>query len=92
MIALDATFNLRSKRGKRSVKAREFFQGPFTTALEEDELLTEIILPPLASGAGSIYLSHDHAGIGICHRGGRCGSGPKAEDCQPCGGGTYRSR
>lgn len=64
MIAVDATFNLRSKRGKRSVKAREFFQGPFTTALAEDELLTEIILPPLPSGAGSIYLSHDHPASG----------------------------
>jgi len=64
MIAVDATFNLRSKRGKRSVKAREFFQGAFATALAEDELLTEIILPPLPSGAGSIYLSHDHPASG----------------------------
>ena len=64
MLAVDATFNLRSKRGKRSVKAREFFQGPFTTALAEDELLTEIILPPLPSGAGSIYSSHDHPASG----------------------------
>ena len=64
MIAVDATFNLRSKGGKRSVKAREFFQGPFTTALADDELLTEIILPPLPSGAGSIYLSHDHPASG----------------------------
>jgi aerobic carbon-monoxide dehydrogenase medium subunit len=64
MIALDATFNLRSKGGKRAVKAREFFQGPFTTALADDELLTEIILPPLPSGAGSVYLSHDHPASG----------------------------
>ena len=64
MIAVDATFNLRSKGGKRSVKAREFFQGPFTTALADDELLTEIILPPLPSGAGSVYLSHDHPASG----------------------------
>ena len=64
MIAVDATFNLRSKGGKRSVKAREFFQGPFTTALADDELLTEIILPPLPSGAGSVYVSHDHPASG----------------------------
>jgi aerobic carbon-monoxide dehydrogenase medium subunit len=64
MLALDATFNLRSKRGKRSVKAREFFQGAFTTALAEDELLTEIILPPLPAGTGSCYLSHDHPASG----------------------------
>jgi aerobic carbon-monoxide dehydrogenase medium subunit len=64
MLALDATFNLRSKRGKRSVKAREFFQGAFATVLAADELLTEIILPPLPAGAGSCYLSHDHPASG----------------------------
>jgi carbon-monoxide dehydrogenase medium subunit len=64
MLVLDATFNLRSKGGKRSIKAREFFQGPFTTALADDELLTEIILPPLPADAGSIYLSHDHPASG----------------------------
>jgi carbon-monoxide dehydrogenase medium subunit len=64
MLVLDATFNLRSKSGKRSVKAREFFQGPFTTVLAEDELLTEIILPPLPAGSGSAYLSHDHPASG----------------------------
>jgi aerobic carbon-monoxide dehydrogenase medium subunit len=64
MLALDATFNLRSRNGKRSVRAREFFQGPFTTALAEDELLTEIVLPPLPAGAGSCYLSHDHPASG----------------------------
>jgi len=64
MLALDATFNLRSKRGRRSVKAREFFQGAFTTALAEDELLTEIILPRLPTGAGTVYLSHDHPASG----------------------------
>ena len=45
MLVLDATFNLRSKRGKRSVAAREFFQGAFTTALAEDEMLIDIVLP-----------------------------------------------
>ena len=64
MLVLDATFNLRSKAGKRSVKAREFFQGPFTTALAEDELLTEIVLPPIPAGSGSVYLSHEHPASG----------------------------
>lgn len=64
MLALDATFNLRSKAGKRSVKAREFFQGAFNTALAEDELLVEILLPPLPTGAGSSYLSQDHPASG----------------------------
>ena len=64
MLVLDATFNLRSRRGKRSVAAREFFQGPFATALAEDELLIDITLPPMPRGAGSAYLSQDQAASG----------------------------
>ncbi len=64
MLVLDATFNLRSKRGKRSVAAREFFQGAFSTALAEDELLVDIVLPPLPKGAGTAYLSQDQAASG----------------------------
>lgn len=64
MLALDATFSLRSKRGRRSVKARDFFQGAFTTALAQDELLTEIVIPPLPPGSGTVYLSHDHPASG----------------------------
>jgi carbon-monoxide dehydrogenase medium subunit len=64
MLALDATFNVRSKRGRRAVKAREFFQGPFATALAEDELLLDIVLPPLPRGAGTAYLSQEQAASG----------------------------
>ncbi|MEP7175015.1 MAG: xanthine dehydrogenase family protein subunit M [Gemmatimonadales bacterium] len=64
MLALDATFNVRSKRGRRSVKAREFFQGPFVTALAEDELLLDIVLPGLPKGAGTAYLSQVQAASG----------------------------
>jgi carbon-monoxide dehydrogenase medium subunit len=64
MLVLDATFNLRSKRGKRAVAAREFFQGPFATALVEDELLIDITLPPMPRGAGSAYVSQDQAASG----------------------------
>jgi carbon-monoxide dehydrogenase medium subunit len=64
MLALDASFNLRSRRGKRSVPAREFFKGAFSTALAEDELLTDIVLPALPTGTGSCYLSQDHPASG----------------------------
>ena len=40
-LALGATI----KTNKRSLKADEFFQGMFTTALEPDELITEIAFP-----------------------------------------------
>lgn len=64
MVALDAGFTLRSKRGKRSVAAREFFQGPFATALAEDELLMDIVLPPLPRGAGTAYVGFSQAASG----------------------------
>ena len=64
MLVLDATFNLRSKRGRRSVAAREFFLGPFTTALAEDELLIDITLPALPKGGGTAYVSVDQAASG----------------------------
>jgi len=41
----DAVFELRSKRRKRLVKAREFFRDAFTTALRDDEILTRIQIP-----------------------------------------------
>ena len=64
MVALDASFTLRSKRGKRSVAAREFFQSPFSTALAEDELLIDIVLPPLPRGAGTAYVSFNQPASG----------------------------
>lgn len=47
---LDAEIVVRSLRGERSIPAAAFFKGTFTTALEPDELITEIRLPLLDSG------------------------------------------
>src|SRR5699024_6615770 len=44
-IALNATMVARSRRGERTIAASEFFVAPFTTALGDDEILTEIIFP-----------------------------------------------
>nr|WP_290666043.1 xanthine dehydrogenase family protein subunit M [Ardenticatena sp.] len=46
-LALDATLVARSQRGERAIPARDFFFGLFSTALEPDELLTEIRIPPM---------------------------------------------
>jgi aerobic carbon-monoxide dehydrogenase medium subunit len=48
-VALDADMVARSTRGARVIPAREFFSGIMTTALQEDELLTEVRLPLLAA-------------------------------------------
>lgn len=44
---LDAEITAMSRRGTRTLKPAEFFAGALTTALEPDELLTEIRLPLL---------------------------------------------
>ena len=55
MVALGATFELRSPRGTRSVAAEEFYTGLFTTALAPDELLVEIAIPPAGPRRGSAF-------------------------------------
>ena len=44
-LALDARMILESTRGQRAVAADDFFRSTFETALEPDELLTQIELP-----------------------------------------------
>jgi aerobic carbon-monoxide dehydrogenase medium subunit len=44
-VALDAELVATSTRGQRVIPAREFFAGPLTTALGDDELLVQIRLP-----------------------------------------------
>ncbi len=56
MIALDAAFVLLGPDGTRTVRAREFFQGLFTTALAPDEIVTEIVIPAPPPRSGGAYL------------------------------------
>ena len=47
---LDAELVIVSRRGQRKVRSSEFFVTALTTALEPDELLTEVRLPLLGDG------------------------------------------
>jgi CO/xanthine dehydrogenase FAD-binding subunit len=51
-VALNARLKVRSQKGERLIPAGEFFIGSFTSALEPDELLMEIQLPPLPGRSG----------------------------------------
>ncbi|HEX2426855.1 MAG TPA: xanthine dehydrogenase family protein subunit M [Gaiellaceae bacterium] len=51
LVALGATFTIRSRDGERTVPAEEFFLGVYMTAVGEGELLTKVNVPP-SSGAG----------------------------------------
>jgi aerobic carbon-monoxide dehydrogenase medium subunit len=53
MVALDASFRVQRKAGERSLAAEEFFVGQLSTALEPDELLVEVELPPWPERTGS---------------------------------------
>jgi carbon-monoxide dehydrogenase medium subunit len=57
LLALDAEIVARSKRGETVYAADGFFTGPFSTALAEDELITEIRLPGPSDFAGSAYVA-----------------------------------
>jgi carbon-monoxide dehydrogenase medium subunit len=44
--------------GERLVPLEEFFVAPGKTVLQQDELLTEVLVPNAPAGAQSIYLKH----------------------------------
>ncbi len=52
LVALDASFTIRSADGERVVSADEFFVGVYETAVREGELLTTVSVPTRKPGAG----------------------------------------
>ena len=55
LLALDAEIVARSKRGEKVYPVDGFFTGAFTTALADDEIVTEVLLPGPRDDAGSAY-------------------------------------
>ena len=56
VLALDAQLRCVGPRGERTIRAEEFFTFAYTSALEPDEILTEMVFPvPDATSAG-VYL------------------------------------
>lgn len=60
--ALDATIVARSVSGERLIHARDFFDGPFTTSLGSDEIITEVHLPMLGSAGCAVREKSHTAG------------------------------
>jgi carbon-monoxide dehydrogenase medium subunit len=56
LLALDASVTAAGPNGRRNIPISEFFLGFYTTALEADEILTGISIPPLPEGGRSTYL------------------------------------
>ena len=55
MLALGAHFVLLGPSGERVVPASEFFLGTYATAIEPDEIMTQIRITPPAAGSGTCY-------------------------------------
>jgi carbon-monoxide dehydrogenase medium subunit len=55
VLALKAIIVARGPSGQREINADDFFQDLFTTALAENEVVTEIRLPLLPAHSGSAY-------------------------------------
>jgi CO/xanthine dehydrogenase FAD-binding subunit len=53
--ALGARYRARSARAERVIESPDLYLGPLTTALEPDELLTEVELRPLPDRTGSAF-------------------------------------
>ncbi|HZE35938.1 MAG TPA: xanthine dehydrogenase family protein subunit M [Candidatus Eisenbacteria bacterium] len=59
-IALSADLVAEGPKGKRTIKADDFFKGLLTTALADDEILTEIRVPAAQANVKSAYAKFPH--------------------------------
>ncbi|MDP1714467.1 MAG: xanthine dehydrogenase family protein subunit M [Anaerolineales bacterium] len=55
LTALDARVQVQGAEKNREIHLSEFFLGFYTTALEPNEILTEVIIPTLPSSASAAY-------------------------------------
>ena len=55
MIALGAEYRAAGPKGTRTIPARQFYQDSFITALQPNEVLTEVQIPRAGTGTGSAY-------------------------------------
>ena len=59
-IACNFEFVCEGPKGRRTVKADDWFQGLMSTAVKDDEILVEIRVPALARGTGAAYMKFAH--------------------------------
>jgi carbon-monoxide dehydrogenase medium subunit len=70
-LALGAEIHVEGPEGARSIAAEDFFEDVFTTALEEDEILTALSVPAAEAGEAQLIeevarRSGDYALAGLC--------------------------
>jgi len=60
IIALGAEMVAEGPKGKRTIKADDFFLGLLTTAIGPDEVMTEVRVPVLGPKIGAAYMKFPH--------------------------------
>lgn len=70
MVALDGRMLVRGQSGDRWIDAANFFQGLFTTDIKPEEVLVEIVIPPMAANTGWSFVEFarrkgDYALLGV---------------------------
>lgn len=64
-LAFDATIRVIGPKGRRDIAAREFFKGPFETALAPNEIVIEVRFTPPTGRYGSAYAKFAHPASGF---------------------------
>jgi len=71
LVVLGAAVKIAGPGGNREVPLEDFFAGPGKTVLVGGELVTGLVIPPVAAGARGVYLKHsrrrmvDLASVGL---------------------------
>ena len=60
VLALGAEVKAVGPKGARTIKIDDFFKDLLTTALSQDEVLTELRIPALPAHTGTAYVKHPH--------------------------------
>ena len=64
-LAYGATIRAVGPKGRRDIKAGDYFKGTFETALAENEIIAEIRFPAVAARTGSAYAKFAHPASGF---------------------------
>jgi carbon-monoxide dehydrogenase medium subunit len=59
-LALDGSVVVKGPNGERTIAGTDFFVDILTTALAEDEIVTAVKFPVLATGTGTAYVKFEH--------------------------------
>jgi carbon-monoxide dehydrogenase medium subunit len=62
-IALDGKVKIAGPNGERTIAVEELFLDFYTTSLNEDEILTQVVLPPLPMRSGLEYIRFSSSSV-----------------------------